>query len=819
MKIVQLGAAVGNDHVTELVKSIQNVELLLLVEPNPKVQDKLKDCYQFLPTTRIEQVAIVPNYDGGKEQTMFFAERDSIGGYQVTSLVKNHLEMHSYVSEEIESFVTRCVTLQELFEKHHISTLDYLFVDIESMDEEVILGLDLNKYDIKNICIEVIHLKNPDTLYSFLQKHGYVDKGTVNMYDRMFTKQSPKTYQICMFYNELDLLELQLEQNFDYVDKFVIVESTKTHSGHDKQLVFKQNIDRFNKYKDKIIHLVCSFDSELFKNYVNYQTNMSDQMSDPWKRETFQRDYPIISNEINFNNDDILIVVDIDEIVNMKSVSKFLSESKFITDAYKLEMYFMHYYMDTSLYLEDSGMDRLWYHPFLVKYSDLKKYNNSFSYIRTHTHNEEKIIRNSGWHFSYLMDLDGIVNKVKSFAHCDDEFAKNITHDKIKNSITNFDLFYSTDVRLKLRPFPKHLLPSVVQNNLELWGKYLLDYKKNILIIGCYLDTEIKKEVLRKNLKTLKNTFDILLVSHHPIDAEFQQLAKYIIYDSNNDVVDSSGGYNWIANKDIYMQHHPESFIDPSYAVYQLIRTPLPFIKMLGYDSFFFMEGDLFISDRDVSQLLKLKAKTISDRKSAYFFNKETTSTPWWDCQLFYSEIDFFLSNTPTLLSLQQFRQYSKQVGADANIESLLYHLLYFTHTHKVLQLQMSVDQCMVNSQLNITTANITKDNNTNLIEVGYYDEIVGKFIKFTIHILKLVDTDSIFLVYKGYDNLYPLHAQVFINGHSKLTINNTDFMYQEITTDETLFDVKIVNNGNCLKSRIVNKKDVLDSPDFIKLS
>jgi hypothetical protein len=78
---------------------------------------------------------------------------------------------------------------------------------------------------------------------------------------------------------------------------------------------------------------------------------------------------------------------------------------------------------------------------------------------------------------------------------------------------------------------------------------------------------------------------------------------------------------------------------------------------------------------------------------------------------------------------------------------------------------------------------------------------------------------DIIFLVYKGYDNLYPLHAQVFINGHSKLTINNTDFMYQEITTDETLFDVKIVNNGNCLKSRIVNKKDVLDSPDFIKLS
>lgn len=189
MKIVQLGAATGNDHVTELVKSVDDVEFLLLVEPNPKVQNKLRECYNFLPRALFEQVAIVPNYDNGFEMNMFFAERDVPGGYQVTSLFKNHLEKHQYSTDEIESFQTKCITMSDLLDQYNILELDYLFVDIEGMDEEVLLNLDLKKYNIKNICIEVIHLTDDNKIYNFLNEHGYTSTGEiVNMYDKMFTK-------------------------------------------------------------------------------------------------------------------------------------------------------------------------------------------------------------------------------------------------------------------------------------------------------------------------------------------------------------------------------------------------------------------------------------------------------------------------------------------------------------------------------------------------------------------------------------------------------------------------------------------------------
>ena len=48
------------------------------------------------------------------------------------------------------------------------------------------------------------------------------------------------------FYNEVDMLEYRLETLYDYVDKFVIVEATMTHSGLDKPLNFEFPLTYFS---------------------------------------------------------------------------------------------------------------------------------------------------------------------------------------------------------------------------------------------------------------------------------------------------------------------------------------------------------------------------------------------------------------------------------------------------------------------------------------------------------------------------------------------------------------------------------------------
>lgn len=61
-------------------------------------------------------------------------------------------------------------------------------------------------------------------------------------------------YDCFIFFNELDLLELRLNELSDIVDKFVLVEGTKTFQGDDKPLYFEENKDRFKEYiKEKHI--------------------------------------------------------------------------------------------------------------------------------------------------------------------------------------------------------------------------------------------------------------------------------------------------------------------------------------------------------------------------------------------------------------------------------------------------------------------------------------------------------------------------------------------------------------------------------------
>ena len=57
-----------------------------------------------------------------------------------------------------------------------------------------------------------------------------------------------------MYFDEDLLLDLRLNVLDKYVKKFVITEATYTHNGAKKNLRF--NIEKFKKFKDKIIYIV-----------------------------------------------------------------------------------------------------------------------------------------------------------------------------------------------------------------------------------------------------------------------------------------------------------------------------------------------------------------------------------------------------------------------------------------------------------------------------------------------------------------------------------------------------------------------------------
>ena len=115
-----------------------------------------------------------------------------------------------------------------------------------------------------------------------------------------------ETYDCFMFNHELDLLEIRLNEMNDYVDHFVLVECTQTHRAGTKPLYYDINKARFNKFKDKIIHVIV-------KDHL--------PPNDLWAIEHYQRNQ-ILRGLKGCSPNDIVMVSDLDEIIRGQYLPK-----------------------------------------------------------------------------------------------------------------------------------------------------------------------------------------------------------------------------------------------------------------------------------------------------------------------------------------------------------------------------------------------------------------------------------------------------------------------------------------------------------------
>ena len=117
-----------------------------------------------------------------------------------------------------------------------------------------------------------------------------------------------KVYDCFLFYNELDILEIRLNELYDHVDYFYAVEASVTHTGRPKPLYLKEALEhtnRFDKFKSKIINI--DTDLDLTKSAL-----VDNNIDDSWNREFIQRNY-LMSVMLKASADDIILLSDVDE--------------------------------------------------------------------------------------------------------------------------------------------------------------------------------------------------------------------------------------------------------------------------------------------------------------------------------------------------------------------------------------------------------------------------------------------------------------------------------------------------------------------------
>src|SRR4030081_189074 len=127
------------------------------------------------------------------------------------------------------------------------------------------------------------------------------------------------------FFNELDLLEIRLKELGEVVDRFVLVESTRTFQGKPKPLFFRDNASRFGQFQPKIEHLIVDMP----------------ETEDPWAREGFQRD-SIKRAGASLPPTAMVFVSDADEIFRSEAMRIAAANSQFAF----LEMDLFYYFLD-----------------------------------------------------------------------------------------------------------------------------------------------------------------------------------------------------------------------------------------------------------------------------------------------------------------------------------------------------------------------------------------------------------------------------------------------------------------------------------------
>ncbi|WP_124020618.1 hypothetical protein [Flavobacterium aquariorum] len=276
-------------------------------------------------------------------------------------------------------------------------------------------------------------------------------------------------YDCFIFFNELDLLEIRLNELNDVVDKFVLVEADRTFQNSSKPFIFEENKERFSGFLDKIIHVKIS----KYPLFVPIFNPFS-----PWKIEFFQRN-SIVKGLVDCKPDDIILISDVDEIPDASVIKKYIHQG--INKIYGLKMDMFMYFLNNKLVFDsgsnmtkEESIDGIWHCTAMVPYRLFKKkpFKIRKTIMRTKRRGEVyEIIPNAGWHFTYVGGVKKIIQKLEAFSHSEYNLAEYKDEKSIIELInTGKDLFgreMEFEVISKDSNLPKYLKTKEGYNKFE----------------------------------------------------------------------------------------------------------------------------------------------------------------------------------------------------------------------------------------------------------------------------------------------------------------------------------------------------------------
>ncbi|MDD1627762.1 MAG: hypothetical protein LUQ26_09870 [Methylococcaceae bacterium] len=273
-----------------------------------------------------------------------------------------------------------------------------------------------------------------------------------------------RLFDCITFFDGLDILELRLNILDPYFDYFIIVEASKTHAGEPKSLYFHDNRERFKKFEDKIIYVLIT-DMPSILQEGNSRADLA----------SFQRNQ-IKLGLVDCRDSDIIFISDFDEIPNplklpyaIKLLNLGISKVRF-----KQELYY--YYLNGRMPLQPWLFGTV-----CTKYKTLREqFDLKPDMLRPSEISIDDIdcplLKNGGWHFSYIGGLDAILRKISSFEMTSLDRPESKDQEDILAKISRGDdLFGRHDHKINYESLDEGSYPKYLLDNREKFRHLLKD--------------------------------------------------------------------------------------------------------------------------------------------------------------------------------------------------------------------------------------------------------------------------------------------------------------------------------------------------------
>ncbi len=293
-----------------------------------------------------------------------------------------------------------------------------------------------------------------------------------------------RIFDCFMYFDEEIILDVRLNTLNKFVDYFVIAESKFTHSGKKRNLNF--NINKFEKFKDKIIYLIYDEEPQGIET-INENDHKNDKarktIMNAVKRENGQRNY-LQKGLNNAENDDIILVSDVDEIPDLINIDFANFKNKIIQFKQEMFYYKFNLVLPKLLWTGTKGCRKknLISPQWLRNIKDRK-----YSILRPDVYFSKKkysdifFVENGGWHFTNIKTPKDIKYKLSSYLHHIEYDEKPLDVNEIENIINKKTAIYdlNLDKKLnklgegnKLETYDLNKLPVYIKENkkkFELW--------------------------------------------------------------------------------------------------------------------------------------------------------------------------------------------------------------------------------------------------------------------------------------------------------------------------------------------------------------